>query len=74
MTITVFPKLTRHRPFFCSSHLLIYTHILGYMAADLKILEISLCKLDDTFKLENLKDTMILKGLFQVMKLELVNE
>lgn len=43
------------------------------MAADLKILEISLCKLD-TFKLENLKDTMILKGLFQVMKLELVNE
>lgn len=44
------------------------------MAADLKILEISLCKLDDTFKLENLKDTMILKGLFQVMKPELVNE
>ena len=44
------------------------------MAADLKILETSLCKLVDTFKLEKLKDTMILKGLFQVMKLELVNE
>lgn len=44
------------------------------MAADSKLLEISLCKLDDTFKLENLKDTMILEGLFQAMKLELVNE
>lgn len=60
-----FPNLLDSRINLFISLILIYTHILGNTAVDLIILEISLCKLDNAFKVERLKSSIIPEGLFK---------